>query len=465
MAGLVGEDQHLRRARDHVDADLAEHQPLGRRHIGVAGPDDLGDRRDGRRAIGERRHRLRAADAIDLVDAGELRGRQHQRLELAVRRRHHHDEPRHARDLGRHGVHQHRGRIGGGAARHIEPDRLDRGPAVAELDAERVGEAVVRGQLPAVIGLDAVARERERIERPAVAGGIGRLDLGGGDLEARPGRDRRGRTCGSVRRSAASPRAATSAMMARTAASTSAAASRLVARKARKRSAKSAARLSRRIGMACPAGPDKRPVNALNGAQRDGPSTPRRRSRRRHGPGGTPSARTGPRSASSASRHSTSSRSAPPPEKIKVTTPAGASVSSNSTARRLSTASLPAGSTLRHLQPLTRSKRSAERQRRSSGWSRSAAEPVEPARAHDEALLLRTPDDVGDLDDGILQMGGDDLEVVPVEGNELHRLHGARSLPPFHTFRWYGVVRDGPGAAQAGTGRIKGPVARAKFRP
>ena len=40
----VGEDQHLGRAGDHVDADLAEHAPLGRRHISVAGTDDLGDR-------------------------------------------------------------------------------------------------------------------------------------------------------------------------------------------------------------------------------------------------------------------------------------------------------------------------------------------------------------------------------------------------------------------------------------
>ena len=82
---VVGEDQHLGRPGDHVDADRAEHQPLGGRHIGVAGADDLGDRRDRRGAVGERRHRLRAADPIDLVDAGELRRRQHQRLELAVR--------------------------------------------------------------------------------------------------------------------------------------------------------------------------------------------------------------------------------------------------------------------------------------------------------------------------------------------------------------------------------------------
>ena len=32
-------------------------------------------------------------------------------------------------------------------------------------------------------------------------------------------------------------------------------------------------------------------------------------------------------------------------------------------------------------------------------------EPVEAAQAHDQALVLRTPDDVGHLDQGILQMG------------------------------------------------------------
>src|SRR5262245_64836236 len=47
---------------DHVDADLAEHEPLGGRHIGVARPDDLGDRRDRLGAVGERGHRLRSEE-------------------------------------------------------------------------------------------------------------------------------------------------------------------------------------------------------------------------------------------------------------------------------------------------------------------------------------------------------------------------------------------------------------------
>ena len=84
----------------------------------------------------------------------------------------------HAGDLGRHRVHQHRGRIGRGAARHVEPDRLDRGPARAQLDAERIGEALVLRLLPAVIGLDAVARELERVERLAVARLRRGVDLG-----------------------------------------------------------------------------------------------------------------------------------------------------------------------------------------------------------------------------------------------------------------------------------------------
>ncbi len=184
IAGLVGDDQHLGRAGDHVDADFAEHDALGGRDIGVARPDDLGDRRDGLGAIGQGRDRLGAADAENLVDAGKLGGRQHQRIEFAARRRHHHGDPRHAGDLGRHRVHQHRGRISRGAARHIKPDRLDRGPARAELDAERIGEAIVLRHLTAVISLDAGAGEFECVERLAAARRNGRRDLVRGHADA-----------------------------------------------------------------------------------------------------------------------------------------------------------------------------------------------------------------------------------------------------------------------------------------
>ena len=93
IGGPVGKDQHLRGTGDHVDADTAEHQPLGGGDIGIAGADDLRHRRDRLGAVGERGNRLRAADAIDLVDAGQPCGRQHQRIEPPLRRRHRHHQP------------------------------------------------------------------------------------------------------------------------------------------------------------------------------------------------------------------------------------------------------------------------------------------------------------------------------------------------------------------------------------
>ena len=79
VAALVGDDEHFRRPGDHVDADRAENTALGGGDIGVSGPDDFRDGRNGLRAIGQRRDRLRAADAINFVDARELGGGKHQR--------------------------------------------------------------------------------------------------------------------------------------------------------------------------------------------------------------------------------------------------------------------------------------------------------------------------------------------------------------------------------------------------
>ena len=183
MAGLVGEDQDFRGSGDHVDADLAEDETLGRRDIGIAGTNDFRDRRDGLRAICQGGDGLRATHAIDLVDAGKLRRRQHQRRELALRRRHRHHQPRHAGDLRRHGVHQHRGRIGGAPSGHIKAHGLDCGPARPKLDAQRIDEALVRRDLPPVIGLDAIARECEGIERPRLANLVRGIDLVGTQLE------------------------------------------------------------------------------------------------------------------------------------------------------------------------------------------------------------------------------------------------------------------------------------------
>ena len=92
----VGDDEDLRRSGDGIDADRAEHLALGGRDVGIAGADDLGDGRHALGAVGQRGHGLRAADAIDLGDAGQVRGRQHQRVHLAARRGHGHGDARHA---------------------------------------------------------------------------------------------------------------------------------------------------------------------------------------------------------------------------------------------------------------------------------------------------------------------------------------------------------------------------------
>ena len=80
----VADHQDLGRPGHHVDADRAEHAALRRGDVGVARADDLVDRGNGRGAVGERADRLRAADREHAVDAGELRGRKHQRVPLAV---------------------------------------------------------------------------------------------------------------------------------------------------------------------------------------------------------------------------------------------------------------------------------------------------------------------------------------------------------------------------------------------
>ena len=71
---LVGDDQRLGRPGQQVDADAAEQLALGLRHIGVAGADDHVDRRDALGAERHGRHRLHAAEHVDLVGAAEMLG-------------------------------------------------------------------------------------------------------------------------------------------------------------------------------------------------------------------------------------------------------------------------------------------------------------------------------------------------------------------------------------------------------
>ena len=78
IRGAVGDDENLRCAGHHVDANGAEHTPLRCGDIGIAGSADLVDGRDARRAVGERGDRLRAAavrSALRSASASESNAR------------------------------------------------------------------------------------------------------------------------------------------------------------------------------------------------------------------------------------------------------------------------------------------------------------------------------------------------------------------------------------------------------
>ena len=177
LIGAIGDHQDLGGARDHVDADGAEDQALGGGDIGVAGAHDLVHRRNRLGAVGERGDGLRPAHPIDLCDACDLGGGHHRRVERAIRRRHDHGDALHAGDARGDRVHQHGARIGSRAARHVEPDRVQRAPAGTQPDTDVVTVVEIGRHEPAVEGLDPFRRLHQR-----VAYRIGRCGRVGGDV-------------------------------------------------------------------------------------------------------------------------------------------------------------------------------------------------------------------------------------------------------------------------------------------
>ena len=158
----IGDDQHFRWSGHHVDADGAEDATLGRRHVGIAGTDDLVHLRDGLRAVGQRRHGLRAADSEYAVDADQAGGGQHQRILLAARSRHDHDQFADSRHLGRQRIHQHRTRVGRLAARHVKADPVQRRDFLPESRTVGFGVAPRFEFLSLVIRRYALRRRFER---------------------------------------------------------------------------------------------------------------------------------------------------------------------------------------------------------------------------------------------------------------------------------------------------------------
>ena len=79
LGRLIGQHQHLARSRQQINRHVAEQQPLGGDHVGVARAKNLLHAPDGGRAISHRGNRLRAAGTINLCGPRQPRRIQQRR--------------------------------------------------------------------------------------------------------------------------------------------------------------------------------------------------------------------------------------------------------------------------------------------------------------------------------------------------------------------------------------------------
>ena len=138
----VRDHHHLARARDHVDAHVAEHPALGQRHVDIPRPHDLVHPPDGLRSVGKGSHRLGASDPVGFGHPRHSGSGEHGRIERFVgrRRRDEHDllDAGHARRNRRH----HDGRrIGRAPAGHVDGHAIQGPDFLAEPRAQRVRHA------------------------------------------------------------------------------------------------------------------------------------------------------------------------------------------------------------------------------------------------------------------------------------------------------------------------------------
>ena len=160
----IGDDHHLGRTRDAVEADRTEDLALRERHVDVSGPRDHVDARDGRGAVRQRCDRLRAADAVYAVDAGDARRGEDRRRHGAVRAgrrgQHHLGHARYARrDHG----HQHGRGIRRAPARRVDA-RAPHGPR------EQLQPGRAAGRLRHLPGVELADPLGGELERGAVRG-------------------------------------------------------------------------------------------------------------------------------------------------------------------------------------------------------------------------------------------------------------------------------------------------------
>ena len=179
VAGAVCQHENFRRACNHINADLAEHLPLCRGHVDIAGADDLIHGGDALGAVGKGCHGLCAARFKNQINARNDGGGQNRGVHLAVPSRGgRHDDLPDARDLGGDDIHQHGGRVRRRAARHVDARALDGGVLLPQHDAGLVVDHKVFVQLLLVEMADVLGGHLQRRDEL----GIGLFQLGKGFL-------------------------------------------------------------------------------------------------------------------------------------------------------------------------------------------------------------------------------------------------------------------------------------------
>ena len=179
VAAAVGQHEDFRRACDHINADLAEHLPLCRGHVDIAGADDLIHGGDAFGAVGKGCHSLCAARFKNQINARNDGGGQNRGVHLAVPSRGgRHDDLPDARDLGGNDVHQHGGRVRRRAARHVDARALDGGVLLPQHDAGLVVDHKVFVHLLLMEVADVLGGHFQRRDEL----GIGLFQLGKGFL-------------------------------------------------------------------------------------------------------------------------------------------------------------------------------------------------------------------------------------------------------------------------------------------
>ena len=183
---FVGQHDDLARAGDAVDGHLAEDAPLGQGHEQVARPDDHVHGRHSFDAVSQRRHRLGAADAVDLGDAEFMADGQQVAVVGAGRRRRHDDgQLRHA---GR----PRRDRRSSAALKGTPPPRREssrrRAAAADSARAVRASRETVitasRCSRPAWNDQHVFPHAAHRFQKGGVGGGVGQRHFRSGNAQS-----------------------------------------------------------------------------------------------------------------------------------------------------------------------------------------------------------------------------------------------------------------------------------------